>query len=200
MKTVQITPAEMEQRLVRFKSLTPRSQVLQTRSGVPAEVNEFFSADRNYTLMAPKMGENSTITSTAAIEGGDAGDAISVSLAFCAPGSGPQLHAHMNTVEAFFCLKSRFAISWGDEGENEVVLEPYDFLPVPKGVMRTFINVGDEEGALLVIIQGNNGEFRDVTHPPRVARMVRERWGDEMLAKIKESGRLFIEDRVEGAE
>jgi mannose-6-phosphate isomerase-like protein (cupin superfamily) len=199
-KTVQITPAEMQARHVHFKSLKPRSQLLQSSEGVPAEVNEFFAADRNYTLLAPKMGENSPITSTAALAGGDHGDAISVSLAFCGPGSGPQLHAHMNTVEMFFCLKSRFKLVWGDEGENEIVLEPYDFLPVPKGVMRTFTNIGDEEGALLVIIQGNKGEFRDVINPPIVADMVRERWGEEMLATLKKHGRLFIEDVGEAAE
>jgi len=200
MKTVQITPAEMETRTVRFGKLTPRSQILKDRTGVPPEVSEFFSADRNYTLMAPKMGANSTISSTAAIEGGDAGDAISVSLAFCNPGSGPQLHAHMNTVEAFFCLKGRFSISWGDRGENETVLEPYDFLPVPKGVMRTFTNIGDEEGALLVIIQGNKGEFRDVINPPIVADMVRERWGEEMLERVKVGGRIFMDDTAQAAE
>ena len=202
MKTVQIAPHEMNKRLVRFNTLTPRSQILKDRTGIPSEVNEFFSADRNYTLMAPAVDDkaNSSITSTAAIAGGDAGNAISVSLAFCEPGGGPQLHAHLNTVEAFFCLKSRFAISWGDEGEHSVILEPYDFLPVPKGVMRTFTNIGDAEGALLVIIQGNKGEFRDVTHPSIVADMVRERWGEEMLATIKAGGRLFVEDAAQAAE
>ena len=200
MKTVDITPEAMNERLVRFRSLTPRAKLLQAREGVPAEVNEFFSADRNYTLMAPAMGGNSTITRTAAIEGGDAGDAISVSLAVCDPGGGPQLHAHLNTVEAFFCLQSRFSITWGDAGEHEATLEPWDFLPVPKGVMRTFRNIGDEEGALLVIIQGNKDEFRDVIHPPLVARMVRERWGEAMLQKVKEGGRRFIEDEAAAAE
>lgn len=200
MKIVDISPADMEKRLVRFKALTPRARMLQQRTGVPAEVNEFFSADRNYTLMAPAMDANSTITSTAAIFGGDDGNAISVSLAFCNPGGGPQLHAHSNTVEAFFCLKSRFSITWGERGEHAVILEPYDFLPVPKGVMRTFTNIGEEEGALLVIIQGNKGEFRDVTHPPQLADYVAERWGEDVLAKVKEAGRLFQDKPAEAAE
>lgn len=200
MKTVQITPEDMNKRLVRFSKLTPRSKLLQAAEGIPTEVNEFFQASANYTLMAPKEGEQSEITSTAALDGGDAGNAISVSLAFCRPGDGPQLHAHANTVEAFFCLGSRFRITWGDEGENEVILEPYDFLPVPKGVMRTFTNVGDEYGGLLVIIQGNKGEFRDVTHPAIVAQAVRERWGDEMLATLKAKGRIFLDDTAEAAE
>lgn len=191
MKTVNITPAAMEQRLVRFKSLKPRSQMLQDRTSVPAEVNEFFAADRNYTLMAPAMDENSMITSTAAIAGGDAGNAISVSLAFCEPGSGPQLHAHMNTVEAFFCLKGRFSVTWGDDGEHAVELDPYDFLPVPKGVLRTFTNIGDEEAALLVIIQGDKKEFNDVQFSPLLADTVRERWGADVLGKLQDSGRLF---------
>ena len=43
------------------------------------------------------------------------------------------------------------AVKWGDKGENEITLDPYDFVHVPPGVVRTFVNVGDEDGELLVI-------------------------------------------------
>jgi uncharacterized RmlC-like cupin family protein len=191
MKTIQVSPEEMEKRVVRFKKQIPRSQILQQRTSVPAEVNEFFSADVNYTYMAPQLPNNSTITSTAAITGGDAGDAISVSLAFCKPGGGPQLHAHMHTVEAFFCLKGRFDITWGDKGEHKLTLDPYDFIPVPPGVLRTFTNVSDEDGALLVIIQGDKQKFRDVQFSPDMADYVQQRWGADILSKLEASGRVF---------
>ena len=107
------------------------------------------------------------------------------------PGSRAALHAHLNTVEAFFCLSSRFAITWGDRGEHSIVLDPWDFIHVPKGVVRTFTNVGTSDGALLVIIQGNRNEFNDVADPPYVAEQIAERFGSETAAKYVATGRYF---------
>jgi len=191
MKSIQVTREEMKARFVRFKTLTPRSKAFASSTGIPAEVNEWFAADQNYTLMAPEMPDNSPITKLAAIRGGDWGDAISVSIAVCKPGSGPQLHLHANTVECFFCLKGRFELKWGDGGEHSLLMEPWDFLPVPPRTMRTFINVGDEEGALLVVIQGKKGEFRDTQHSPEAAKYVAKHWGPEMVTRLEAIGRRF---------
>ena len=109
----------------------------------------------------------------------------------CRPGNGPSLHSHDNTVEAFFCLSSRFAIEWGERGEESIVLEPWDFIHVPKGVVRTFRNVGDVEGALLVIIQGPMNKFNDVVNPPYVAEQIKEQFGPEMLDSLAANGRYF---------
>jgi uncharacterized RmlC-like cupin family protein len=158
---------------------------------VPDEVVEFMTPDANYTYLAPAMDGQSVIQRYAALTGGDAGDAISVSLAVCSPGRGPTLHAHLNTVEAFFCLSSRFAIQWGLRGENEIVLEPWDFIHVPKGVVRTFTNVGDGEGALLVIIQGKRNEFNDVVNAPYVAEQLAERFGPDAVKQLEATGRSF---------
>jgi len=141
--------------------------------------------------MAPAMEGQSIIQRYAAMAGGDAGDAISVSLAVCSPGRGPTLHAHLNTVEAFFCLSGRFAIEWGPRGEESVVLEPWDFIHVPKGVVRTFRNVGDTEGALLVIIQGQRNTFDDVVNAPYVAEQITQRFGPGAVTKLEELGRQF---------
>ena len=149
------------------------------------------TADRNYSYMAPAMDQISVIQKFAAMTGGDAGDAISVSVAVCSPGRGPALHAHLNTVEAFFCLSSRFAIEWGPKGEHTLQLEPWDFIHVPKGVVRTFRNVGTEEGALLVIIQGNRGDFDDVRYPDYVAQQITEQFGEGALRTMTSGGRTF---------
>ena len=191
MRSVDVSQEEMEARHVRFQTLTPRSQTFASTTGIPAEVNEWFAADRNYTLLAPALSHGSPITKHSALRGGDWGDAISVSIAICKPGSGPQLHMHANTVECFFCLKGRFDLKWGDDGEHSVVLEPWDFLPVPKQIMRTFVNVSDEEGALLVIIQGKKSEFGDTMHSPEAAQYVSDRWGPEMLTRLQGIGRRF---------
>jgi mannose-6-phosphate isomerase-like protein (cupin superfamily) len=189
MSTVDIGPEEMQTRVVRFKELSPRPK--PSGDDVPPEVTDFMTADRNYSYMAPAMESVSVIQKFAAMTGGDAGNAISVSVAVCSPGRGPALHAHFNTVEAFFCLSSSFAIEWGPEGEHSLVLEPWDFIHVPKGVVRTFRNVGDVEGALLVIIQGNRGDFDDVAYPEYVARQITEKFGAEALEKMTSGGRTF---------
>ena len=189
MDSTTVTPEEMAARMVRFKDMAPRPK--PGAGEVPDEVVEWMTADANYSYLAPAMDGQSIIQRYAALTGGDAGDAISVSLAVCSPGRGPTLHAHLNTVEAFFCLSSRFAIEWGPEGENAVVLEPWDFIHVPKGVVRTFKNVGDEEGALLVIIQGQRNTFDDVVNAPYVAEQISERFGAEAVEKLEQVGRRF---------
>lgn len=191
MQTTQIDAEQMDAHIVRFADLKPRSRAAQVASGIPTEVSEFMAADRNYTYMAPRLEVDSPITRFAAMRGGDAGDAISLSMAICAPGKGPQLHAHMNTVESFFCLAGRFQVRWGDRGEHETHLGPNDFIAVPRGVVRTFRNVTDEEGRLLVIIQGDKTGFDDVYHTPAVGRTIVERFGAEMKTRLEATGRRF---------
>jgi mannose-6-phosphate isomerase-like protein (cupin superfamily) len=184
-----VSREEMAGRVVRFKDMSPRPK--PGAGQLPDEVVEFMTADANYSYMAPAMEGQSIIQRYAAMTGGDAGDAISVSLAVCSPGRGPTLHAHLNTVEAFFCLSSRFAIEWGAQGEESIVLDPWDFIHVPKGVVRTFKNVGEVEGALLVIIQGNRNTFDDVVNAPYVAEQITERFGPEAVATLESVGRRF---------
>ena len=192
MKTLKVEPSEMEKRIVRFKNQRPRALIAQDKTGIPAEVARSLAADRNYTYMAPLLPNNSVITENAALRGGDAGNAISISLAICDPGLGPQLHAHAKTIESFFCISGRFGISWGNKGEHSTVLEPLDFISVPKGVVRTFKNVSDEKDAkLLIIIQGDREDSGDVYFVPEVAQMLETRFGAEIRAKVEATGRRF---------
>jgi uncharacterized RmlC-like cupin family protein len=183
---IDVSPEEMASRVVHFKDMAPRPK--PGAGQLPDEIVEFMTADANYTYLAPDV-EGSVIQRYAALKGGDVGDAISVSLAVCSPGNGPVLHAHMNTVEAFFCLSSRFAIEWGPQGEHSIVLDPWDFIHVPQGVARTFRNVGDEEGALLVIIQGDREAFGDVVNAPFVTQQLTDRFGADTLRSLQQSGR-----------
>lgn len=70
-------------------------------------------------------------------------------------GHGASLHGH-TTVEVFVALTGRWAIYWGDEGENEIVLEPFDVISVPVGVDRGFRNESDGEQLLMAIIGGDD--------------------------------------------
>lgn len=69
-------------------------------------------------------------------------------------GNGAALHAH-KTEEVFMPLVGAWVIVWmTDEGEKEIVLEPFDTVSVPIGVYRGFRYVGEETGTLLTLIGG----------------------------------------------
>ena len=45
---------------------------------------------------------------------------------------------------------------WGDEGEYETVIDQFDVVSVPPGVMRGFRNEGDEHGFIMAILGGSD--------------------------------------------
>ena len=82
---------------------------------------------------------------------------------------GASLHGH-TTVEVFVALTGRWAVYWGDNGESEIVLEPFDVISVPVGVDRGFRNVSDGEQLLMAILGG--ADAGKVTWPePLVERV-----------------------------
>lgn len=89
------------------------------------------------------------------------------------PQKGTGLHDH-TTTEVFMPLQGSWAIIWGSEGENELVLNAWDVVSVPPGVNRGFRNVGTETGHLLVVLEG--------TDPGRVA------WVDSVMSAVREKG------------
>jgi len=69
-------------------------------------------------------------------------------------GNGASLHAH-KTEEVFMPLIGPWAVFWlTDEGEKELILQPFDCINVPIGVYRGFRYVGEGTGTLLTIIGG----------------------------------------------
>jgi len=68
-------------------------------------------------------------------------------------GNGAALHSH-DVDETFICMTGRWRVAWGDNGEEEVVLDPYDGIAVPPGIMRSFENVSDSEALLLAVVGG----------------------------------------------
>ncbi len=121
-------------------------------------------------------------------------DKMSVIIAECPPGDRPVLHAHHRTNETFFCLEGRFRIRSGDEGENEIFLDPYDMIAVPPGVVRDFTNVSDKTARLLVWITGETEDaFNDIEIPPVEAKALQEKFGDDILEKFEKIGVSFNE-------
>jgi len=71
------------------------------------------------------------------------------------PGKGAALHSHP-TVEVFIPMSGRWAVYWGDDGEQQIELGPWDVVSVPVGVLRGFRNIGDSHAHLMAIIGGTD--------------------------------------------
>ena len=147
MGSKSLTPEQMETRIARFKNLQTYQKQNFEAHNIPPGAVEKVTARKVFPVMAP-----------ADYQGRSAGAPVKgprgliVSIAECEPNNGPGLHRHLNTVENFFCLSGRFEISWGDEGEHKLVLEPNDMISVPRGENRKFFNISNEVGRLLVMI------------------------------------------------
>lgn len=178
----------MNKQIARFKDLKPQSASYEETDGVPKEAYEMLTAKTLYLLMSPKnqggpMAQEPAVTTN---------DKMSVIIAECPPGDRPMLHAHHETNETFFCLDGRFRIRWGDEGENEIELDPYDMIAVPPGVVRDFTNITDKTARLLVIITGDSEEsFNDIEYPPSEAERVTKEHGEDTLDHFRKIGMNF---------
>ena len=187
MKTINISAEEMSRRTARFSELKPYKQTQNDAKGIPPAAMEMVSAKSVYPVMSPEgwAGRNSI----APVKGAPG---ITVSLAECPPGNSPGLHAHETTVENFFCVRGRFKIAWGDEGENSTILEPLDFISVPPGVSRNFTNISDELGYLFVVIQTPAGDaFDRVAFAPSLGENIAKQFGAETLAQMSDIGFKF---------
>ena len=188
MKTITVTPEEMERRVARFSQITPQSNSYSEEDGIPKEAYEMLTAKTLYLLMSPECQGGPMAHQPAVVTK----DKMSVIIAECPPGDRPLLHAHHRTNETFFCLDGRFRIRWGDEGENQTFLEQYDMIAVPPGVVRDFTNVSDKTARLLVWITGETeDDFNDIEMPPIEAQRLEKKFGNEVLEKFKNIGVSF---------
>jgi len=187
MKTAQVSPEEMDRRTARFKELKPYKQTQNDAKGIPPGAMEMVSAKNVFPVMSPEgwSGRNA-IAPVKGTEG------LTISLAECPPGDSPGLHAHETTVENFFCVRGRFKISWGDDGEHSTILEPMDFVSVPPGVLRNFTNISDEMGYLFVVIQTPPGGATDrVAFAPSVGDEISTKFGADTLTAMSAIGFNF---------
>jgi mannose-6-phosphate isomerase-like protein (cupin superfamily) len=192
MQTKTLAPVEMEKRVARFKKLETYQRQNFEAHHIPPGAVEKVTARRVYPVMAP-----------ADYQGRSAGAPVKgprgliVSIAECEPGNGPGLHRHLNTVENFFCLSGRFEIAWGDEGENKLVLEPLDMISVPRGENRSFRNISNQIGRLLVMIVPETAEQVDpIAYAPSIAREIESEYGKKVLESLQTIGFRFENDPV----
>lgn len=184
MRTVQISQEEMEeQRVARFEELVTWD--VQRNPDVPLDVLDLLYARELCMAVAP-AGLTGPFANTAPIRDAD----FSMTWAKCPPRQGPGLHSHDQTTETFTCIRGRFRIYWGDDGEHEVVLDELDTCSVPPGVIRGFQNVGETEGILQVLITGGVSDMDDITMVPEYRERIRS-FGEAALAGIESTGLRF---------
>src|SRR5216117_266200 len=156
----QILVETMERtRVARFKRLTPT-----TRGFVDTAIPGYERLI--YNVIGRGVTEDSGLKPAIS----DSSD-FNLTLVKKAPGKRVGLHDHP-TVEVFMPLTGRWGVYWGDEGESEVILEQWDVISVPPGVMRGFRNAGAEDGFLLAILGGSNSGH--VTWSPKVLETARQ--------------------------
>ena len=142
-KSRTVSPEQMESRVWRFGELIPSPHAFLDCT-LPGHVRTLFSA-----LGAGADDEQ--------LEGTAVEEAVNYHIDFvkAPPGNGAALHSH-GSEETFVALTGRWEVYWGDDGESSVVLEPFDGMVVPDGVLRGFRNVSETEALLLTILGAHN--------------------------------------------
>ena len=96
----------------------------------------------------------------------------------------------VQTYETFTVLKGRFEVTWGERGEERVVLDRFDTISVPPGVCRAFRNIGDEEGILQVLITGGVHDMNDIDFAEDAKRRI-EALGPGLAREFEKLGFTF---------
>ena len=143
MADVVVSMDEMKKRYAKFSDLNPSKQAfVDTR--LPQHERDIFNVIGEGVTEDPELKP-----AISAVEG------FNVTYVGADPGKGAALHAH-TTVEVFYAMSGRWAVFWGDEGENEIELDTFDMVSVPVGVLRGFRNISNEHAYLMAILGGQD--------------------------------------------
>lgn len=175
MEIIEPTVEEMQARVARFAELTPSKQAfVDTR--IPEYARDIYNVIGRGVTEDPALAPAIT-------------DAryFSITYVGAEPGCGAALHAH-ETIEVFIPMSGRWAAYWGETGDKEIEVGPFDVISFPPGVYRGFRNVGTERAMLMAII-GSKPQSEDGGN---VA------WTREVLRRSEETGlRVNAEGRLE---
>ena len=173
----------MKGRVARFNELKP---LPIQQSDIPQAARDVIYSRKLLSVIGLEK-ETTPINADAPIRGA-AG--LTMTLAVCPPGQGPGLHNHVQTYETFTVLKGRFEVTWGERGEERVVLDAFDTISVPPGICRAFRNIGEEEGILQVLITGGVHDMADIAFTEN-ARQKIEAVGRGLAKEFEKAGFRF---------
>ena len=163
MSTTQASKEEMLKRVARFKELKPTTQAFLD-TVIPGHERELLQIIGRGVIEDPNA-VGPVITNP---------HDFNIGINKHEPGKRVALHAHP-TVEVFMPLNGEWAIYWGDEGENEIILGPWDTMSIPTGIMRAFKNISNEVAHLLVTLGAPGGDAGHVDWPAEVLEETRQR-------------------------
>lgn len=139
MDIIEPTVDEMRARTARFSHLTPSKQAfVDTR--IPQYARDIYNVIGRGVTEDPNL--RPAITDARY---------FGITYVGAEPGKGAALHAH-ETIEVFIPLTGRWAAYWGEAGDKEIELDPFDCISFPPGVYRGFRNIGTEHALLMAII------------------------------------------------
>lgn len=188
MKTIELSQSEMTKRVARFKDLAPLPT--QTDGRIPLEARDIVYARKLLSVVGLEDA-NTPVNMGAAIKGAGG---LTITVAVCPPGQGPELHSHRKTFETFTVLRGNFEVRWNDEGGERLILEEFDTISVPPGVCRAFRNIGDRDGILQGVISGGVHDMQDIDFAHQIADQLRA-ISPTALAAFQEIGFTFTASR-----
>ncbi len=166
--SINISPEEMQRRLVRYRDLIPcTTAFIDTKT--PGNQKE------NFTIIGPGVAENPEQHVHIHIPHG-----FNIGGVRQQPHSINSQHSHL-TAEVFIVQSSQWAFRWGvDADEGEVIIGPGDVISIPTNLFRGFENVGTETGYMCSVLGGDD--------PGRVT------WAPVVFEMAREYGLILLED------
>lgn len=186
MQSKHYSPEEIEEKcIVRFKKLKYMGAGEKKKEGpIPPGVYKMLAAPA-FAITAPEFDNGPWGEARVKVP-----DYVNI-IAELPPGGGVPLHMHAKTIETFMALTGKWKVQWGDQGEYETILEPFDTFAVPAAVSRRFENVGDEKAYLLVLISGGTHDMDDLIYAPSVGEEIAEKFGPAALEHVQKVGFKF---------
>lgn len=157
--SISISNEQLEERIARFGKL-PGTTTAFIDSRLPG------GQKQNFKLVAAGNGvfENPDMRPAIKIPHN-----LNMSWVLIPPGGGSNLHDHPGSgAELFIPVDGPLTIYWGDNGEQETVLQKFDCISVPEGLMRGFRNDEDTPVLMLAIVDGGPGGGGSVRWHPSV--------------------------------
>src|SRR3546814_1382747 len=105
MKTIEISPAEMELRVARFARLEPLR--VAEELDMPQAAKDVIYSRKLLSVIGLGDEAGTPVNQGAPIQGAGG---MTMPHAVCPPGTGPSLHAHQNTYQTFTAMKRRFEV------------------------------------------------------------------------------------------
>jgi mannose-6-phosphate isomerase-like protein (cupin superfamily) len=141
----QLSPQQMEARIVRYGDLKPCKTAFIDAHTPGSDQKE------NFTIIGAGVSESPDQHIHVREKPG-----FNIGAAGQPPKCRNSLHSH-RTAEVFFVLKGRWRFFWGRWGKaGEVTLEEGDIIDIPTGMFRGFENIGTDYGMIMAILGGDD--------------------------------------------